>query len=111
MPLIANGDAYSPEDVRQIANITRADGVMAARGIMENPAMFRDLDKSNSRCVRDFLAWVIKCPIPLPLVLHHISEITSGMPEMRKKEKKVLMECADLLDLIDFVDEQWPSIA
>lgn len=107
VPLIANGDAYSAKDVDRIAELTEADGVMAARGILENPAMFAGFEEVPEGCVKDFLHWAIKCPIPFPLVLHHVSEMTAKMEGMTKKEKRRLGECRDLLDLIDFVDEKW----
>ncbi|KAI5356911.1 Putative aldolase-type TIM barrel, tRNA-dihydrouridine synthase, DUS-like, FMN-binding protein [Septoria linicola] len=106
VPLVANGDAYSLADVKKIAALTEADGVMAARGILENPAMFAG-EEVSPECVSDFLHWAVRCPIPFPLVLHHISEMTARMPGMTKKEKRRLMECKDLLDLADFVEDKW----
>ncbi|SMY20825.1 unnamed protein product [Zymoseptoria tritici ST99CH_1A5] len=107
VPLIANGDAYTLADVTKIASLTSADGVMAARGILENPAMFADHDVSPVECAKDFIEWAIRCPIPFPLVLHHVGEITARMPAMNKKEKKVLQECQDLMELVDFIDDRW----
>lgn len=106
--MLANGDAYTLRDVNKIAALTGADGVMAARGILENPAMFTGHDTTTPECLRDFMAWAVRCPVPFALVLHHISDMTGKMPGITKKVKKGLMECEDLLDLIDFVDERWP---
>jgi tRNA-dihydrouridine synthase 4 len=105
--LIANGDAYTLADVNKIASLTGADGVMAARGILENPAMFAGHDVTPVECVKDFMEWAVRCPIPFPLVLHHVGEITARMPGMTKKERKALADCQDLLDLTDFVDDRW----
>jgi tRNA-dihydrouridine synthase 4 len=80
---------------------------MAARGILENPAMFAGDEVTPIDCVKDFMELAVRCPIPFPLVLHHVGEITARMPGMGKKERKALMECQDLLDLIDFVDHRW----
>lgn len=107
VPLIANGDAFSLADVRRIADLTGADGVMAARGILENPAMFAGYEEVPVRCVQDFMYWAIKCPISFPLVLHHVSEMTAKMEGMGKKERRRLGECRDLVDLIDFVEDKW----
>ena len=89
VPLVANGDAYVLSDVDKIATLTGADGVMAARGILENPAMFAGFDVTPAEAVQKFLEYAIRCPIPLPLVLHHISEMTGRMPgdgEEREEE-------------------------
>jgi len=107
VPVIANGDAYTLSDVHKIAQLTEADGVMAARGILENPAMFAGHDVTPAECVHRLLGHAIRCPMPFPLVLHHISEMTARMPGMNKKEKRRLMECQGLLDLVDYVEGRW----
>lgn len=107
VPVVANGDAYTSSDVRKIAKLTGGDGVMAARGILENPALFAGYDATPAECVRAFLGHAVRCPIPFPLVLHHVGEMTNRMVDMGKKEKKRLMACEDLVDLIDFVEEKW----
>ena len=107
MAVIANGDAYSLSDVIQIAKLTSSAAVMAARGALENPAMFGDQMIAPEECVRRFIKFAILCPIPFPLVLHHVSEMTVRMATMTKKEKRSLMTCMDLVDLIDYVEARW----
>lgn len=107
VPVFANGDAYSAADVSKIAELTRADGIMAARGILENPALFAGYDVTSKECIRHFMGYAVRCPIPFPLVLHHVSEMTGRMPGMGKRERRRLMECRDLVDLIDFVEEKF----
>lgn len=107
IPILANGDAYTLSDVNEIAAATGADGVMAARGILENPALFARSNTTPAECVHKFLECAVRYPIPYPLVLHHVSEMTGRMPGMTKKERKRLMECRDLVDLVDYADDQW----
>jgi tRNA-dihydrouridine synthase 4 len=103
VPVVANGDAFSLTDVRRIAKITGVDGVMAARGILENPALFAGFKRTPDECVRAFVGFAVRYPIPFALVLHHVSEMSG---KLGKKEKKKLMECRDMIDLIDFVEEK-----
>nr|POE78594.1 trna-dihydrouridine(20a/20b) synthase [nad(p)+] [Quercus suber] len=107
VPVFANGDAYSMADVRDITAQTDADGIMAARGLLENPAMFAGHDMAPVGCVQTFVQYAIRCPIPFPLVLHHVHEMSARYQDMTKKEKKRLMACQDLIDLIDFVEGKW----
>lgn len=80
---------------------------MAARGILENPAMFAGHDLTTPECLLGFIDWTMRCPIPFPVVLHHISEMSARMPDMDKKARKRLQECQDLLDILDFAEERW----
>ena len=104
LPVLANGDIYDLADVKKILSLTKVDGVMAARGILENPALFAGHDVTSIECVQKFLEHTVRYPMPFPLVLHHFSEMTGRMSGMTKKEKKKLMECRDLVDLIDYVE-------
>jgi tRNA-dihydrouridine synthase 4 len=40
-------------------------------------------------------------------VQHHVCDMTAKMEGMGKKQKRALMECRDLLELVDWVDEKW----
>ncbi|CAG2254673.1 DUS4 [Mytilus edulis] len=54
-PVIANGDINSLEDVQRIAELTGVNGVMAARGILQNPAMYSGYDNTPLDCVQKWL--------------------------------------------------------
>lgn len=107
VPIVANGDAYTLRGVNDIAEQTGVDGVMAARGMLENPAMFAGYDVTPVECVRMFLGYMVRCPIPFQLVQYHVCEMTAKMEGMGKKQKRALMDCRDLLELIDVVEERW----
>lgn len=107
VPVLANGDAYNYADVTKISTLTGVDGVMAARGILENPALFAGYHSTPVHCVHRFLETAARYPIPFALVLHHVSEMTGRMPGMTKKTRRGLMECRDLVDLIDYVEDKW----
>ncbi|CZT15782.1 related to DUS4 Member of dihydrouridine synthase family [Ramularia collo-cygni] len=107
VPLLANGDAYTLSDVNNIATLTGADGVMAARGILENPAMFAGDDVTSPECIVDFMKWAMRCPVPFAVVLHHVMEMSARMSDMDKKSRKRLQDSQDLLDLGDYVEARW----
>ena len=55
IPVLANGDVRSLEDARETRRRTGCDGVMSARGMLENPAMFAGWPETPAECVRDWL--------------------------------------------------------
>lgn len=55
IPVIANGDIKSLHDVEEIQTVTKVDGVMAARGILQNPAMYCGFENTPLQCVQDWV--------------------------------------------------------
>jgi tRNA-dihydrouridine synthase 4 len=93
--------------MERIVEMTGVDGVMAARGILENPALFAGYKFTPPECAMSLLDHAVRHPIPFSLVLHHFSEMSARMPGMTKRERKRLMDCRDLIDLIDFAEDKW----
>ncbi len=58
MPIVANGDLFSLKDCEKIFEQTSVKGVMAARGLLANPAMFAGYDVTPIECISD---WVEIC--------------------------------------------------
>lgn len=57
VPVLANGDVYSLKDAHSIASETGVDGVMAARGLLENPALFAGFESTPPEAVGRFIAY------------------------------------------------------
>ncbi len=54
-PVVLNGDVFTLQDAQRAHAETDCDGVMAARGLMENPALFQGASVAPMRCVRDYV--------------------------------------------------------
>ena len=54
VPIVANGDVFSPASLAAVHAATRVDGLMAARGLLANPALFT------------------QPALPLPAVAHYL---------------------------------------
>ncbi|CAI5785227.1 tRNA-dihydrouridine20a/20b 20b synthase NADP+-like isoform X2 [Podarcis lilfordi] len=54
IPVIANGDIKSLKDVKDVHQKTGTDGIMVARGLLANPAMFAGYEETPLRCLQDW---------------------------------------------------------
>ena len=116
VPKLSNGDVFTLADARSHTEITGVDGVMSARGLLENPALFKGFEGCPWEAVEVFMNKVVKAPIPFKLVVHHLSEMVGsdrmtgtvgGGPGtlMTKEERMQLMDCGSMLELMDWLDD------
>lgn len=104
-PVVANGDAFSIEDVKMIAEYTGSNGVMAARGILANPAMFAGYRTTPWHAVELFWDYVISYGLPYRLTQHHLSEMLDRI--LTKKQKKSMNDCQNMIELIQWFDDRF----
>lgn len=55
VPIVANGDIFQPGDVDRVAAHTGVDGVMSARGMLANPALYAGYAVAPTQCAVDYL--------------------------------------------------------
>lgn len=102
VPVIANGDIRTPEDVLQCRERSDCDGFMIARGAQGNPWIFRDLveyEKTGVIPPRPSLSEVIdKIKEHAALLIAHKGEYI-GMQEMRKHTGWYLSGCRGSVEI------------
>lgn len=115
VPTISNGDVFTLADATAITSYTGVDGVMSARGILQNPALFAGFDACPWEAVETFMNEVVTAPIPFKLVVHHLSEMVGSDrpggqvgggtgPLLTKEQRLEMMSCQSMLALLDFLD-------
>jgi tRNA-dihydrouridine synthase 4 len=61
MPLVLNGDIFTLQDAQRAHAETGCNGVMAARGLMENPALFHGATVTPLACITDYVHMAGAC--------------------------------------------------
>ncbi|XP_035894500.1 tRNA-dihydrouridine(20a/20b) synthase [NAD(P)+]-like isoform X1 [Anopheles stephensi] len=81
IPMVANGDIFTLDDAEQMYSQTKCDGIMAARGILSNPALFSGHKSTPVECVK---RWLNICQqadtdITYQCMHHHFSFMTESL--------------------------------
>lgn len=99
IPVIGNGDVFTPEDFSRRMEESGVDYVMVARGAMGNPYLCRQIidylskgkyDKKEG--VAQFAEYILlarQYGVPFPLVKNHALDFTRGMPGGAKLRAKI----------------------
>ncbi|KAK4040055.1 tRNA-dihydrouridine synthase [Parachaetomium inaequale] len=93
-----------------LSHIPNLAGLMSARALLANPALYAGHDACPWPAVETFLSNVARCPLPFKLVQHHLSEMCGpGMGPnksalLTKQQRARVMGCGNMVDLVDFLD-------
>ena len=110
IPVIGNGDVFSPEDALEMKKLTNCDGIMIARGSQGNPWIFREI---NSALKGEPIGEVSNrekiemCLRHYELAIKYDGEF-KAIREMRKHASwyiKGLPRCTDLRNQINSLDD------
>lgn len=102
VPVIANGDGFSLEDCHRIAEYTGVDGVMSARGVLRNPALFAGFSKTPWSAIEIFMHLTTSYGLPFRVAQHHFSEMLDEI--IPREYVKEMNETTCMIDLIDWFD-------
>ncbi|KAM9853516.1 tRNA-dihydrouridine(20a/20b) synthase [NAD(P)+]-like [Aulostomus maculatus] len=107
IPVIANGDIKYLRDVESTHQFTGVDGVMAARGLLANPAMFAGYEDTPLECIWDWVDLSIEQGTPFTCFHHHLIymlERVSSQPE-----RKVFNSLSSTSAVIDYLQNTYGS--
>ncbi|XP_038833554.1 tRNA-dihydrouridine(20a/20b) synthase [NAD(P)+]-like [Salvelinus namaycush] len=107
VPVIANGDIKTLRDVETTHQLTGVDGVMAARGLLSNPAMFAGYNETPLECVWDWVDLATNQGTPFTCFHQHLIymlERVSSQPE-----RKVFNSLHSTAAVIDYLHNTYGS--
>jgi tRNA-dihydrouridine synthase 4 len=120
IPVVFNGDVFNWSDAIKFASETGADGIMSARGLLTNPALFSKKGQEQNEkqlrleCIRDFIDIVTQCAdysISFPHVHRHIMFMLNGYENEAKSilsssDTCSFAEISSIAGIIDFLSER-----
>ncbi|EJD04990.1 FMN-linked oxidoreductase [Fomitiporia mediterranea MF3/22] len=108
VPVVANGDAWDMNEVNKIRKETRADGVMSARGLLANPALFSGYDVTPPETIRNFVRISTDYGLLFPLFHRHLSFILES--QLSRHERADFNSLASYAGIIDYLEARDPTI-
>ncbi|KAL7628369.1 tRNA dihydrouridine synthase [Parahypoxylon ruwenzoriense] len=106
--------AETPPQPPALMHLPRLSGLMSARALLANPALFSGHDVCPWEAIDVFLSNAARAPLPLKLGVHHLTEMCGpgfaphqhhhrGL--LSKKERVVLTGLRSWVDVVDYMDE------
>ncbi|KAI1334986.1 dihydrouridine synthase 4-like protein [Xylariaceae sp. FL0016] len=95
---------------KTIPHLPKLAGLMSARSLLTNPALFAGYETCPWEAVDVFMNNISRAPLPLKLGVHHLTEMCgSGFGPDRsalltKKERIPLAEFTNWIDVVDYMD-------
>ena len=103
--MIANGDIRSRSDASRIAALTGVDGVMSARGILSNPAMFAGYDVTPRECVERWVQLSLGTGTPFPTFHHHLTYMCEK--SFSRAERRAFNVLSSTSAVVDFLRDKY----
>ena len=103
MPIVSNGDLFSLQDCENIRAQTKVRGVMCARGLLENPAMFSGYATTPVQCIKDWLNICIEYGTPFGYLHQVLAQMLQGV--LIKSERRYFNTLISTSSVIDYLNE------
>ncbi|XP_064417532.1 tRNA-dihydrouridine(20a/20b) synthase [NAD(P)+]-like isoform X2 [Latimeria chalumnae] len=103
IPVVANGDIRNMKDVENVHQTTRVDGVMVARGLLSNPAMFAGYEETPLQCIQDWVDIALEHGTPFTCFHHHLMYMMERITS--KQEKKIFNGISSTSAVLDYLSE------
>ncbi|KAL1131117.1 hypothetical protein AAG570_012354 [Ranatra chinensis] len=103
IPVIANGDVKSYLDVDKIIKLTECKGVMCARSILQNPALYACERVTPTCCVQEWVNICVRSQTPFQCFHHHLVFMLEKV--LPKAKRRIFNQLTNIPDVIDFLSQ------
>lgn len=108
LPLIANGDVKNLENAQKLYKATNCQGIMSARGILANPALFSGYTTTPLSCIQDWIDITARIDTHFLCFHHHLVFMTEKM--LSKKDRVYLNNLKTRESVLEFLGNHFDII-
>ncbi|ORZ00254.1 hypothetical protein BCR43DRAFT_484903 [Syncephalastrum racemosum] len=105
VPVIANGSIFSLQDADEMYERTGVNGVMSARGLLQNPALFAGYEQTPWECIEDYVRLALGYGTNTFIFHHHLMFMFEDI--MSKAEKKSFNTLSSIPAILDHLESRW----
>ncbi|KAM9956957.1 hypothetical protein ACTFIR_003694 [Dictyostelium discoideum] len=106
LPVFANGDVFTLSQSNEIREKTGVNGVMSARGLLTNPALFQGYDKTPIECIKDFINIYSEYGGLHPVIFHrHLMYMLYEYHN--KNEKSEFNKLSTISGIMDYINDKF----
>ncbi|GAA5965693.1 hypothetical protein JCM3765_003219 [Sporobolomyces pararoseus] len=106
VPVIANGDVFDLEDAEKTRKETGVEGVMSARGLLANPALFSGFSQTPLEAVYSFIYFAISQSLLFSLFHRHLAYMLESRFSTRK-ERVYFNSLASYAGVLDWCEAKF----
>ncbi|XP_069485245.1 tRNA-dihydrouridine(20a/20b) synthase [NAD(P)+]-like [Ambystoma mexicanum] len=105
IPVVANGDIRNLKEAENVCDMTGADGIMVARGLLANPAMFAGYEETPLECIQDWVDLALRHGTPFTCLHHHLMYMMERIAS--KHEKRIFNVLSSTSAVLDYLKEHY----
>ncbi|KAI8910845.1 hypothetical protein EDD86DRAFT_127039 [Gorgonomyces haynaldii] len=105
IPVFYNGDIFTLQDADLAVERTGADGVMAARGLLANPALFAGYDLTPMDCVQRYMKYGVDYGATAFIYHHHLMYMLEQ--SMTGTEKRSFNSLYTIPSILDYMEDHY----
>ncbi|GAA5796908.1 hypothetical protein HPULCUR_002286 [Helicostylum pulchrum] len=105
VPVIANGSIFSLKDADEMYEKTGVDGVMSARGLLQNPALFAGHESTPWECIEEYVRLALGYGTNSFIFHHHLMFMFEDV--MSNAERKTFNTLSSIPAILDHLEEHW----
>jgi len=99
VPVVGNGDVFKLGDALRLHEETGVTGVMAARGLLANPALFRGDDVTPRECFRNYVDLTTQYGTPFTTMQQTV--LSMGWASLSRSERLHVSMSRSVMGILD----------